>query len=95
MHKHFERVAPFTAEGPVKVKGICDDLMPLVKGAPQDDGDKRRQFFDEPPHFGMDNHFSGGEVCKYIGENGGKATITSRRDGLPKSVHKKRFHFKK
>jgi hypothetical protein len=41
----------------------------------------------------MDNHFSGDDVLRYLGEGGWKGTVTCRRDRLPKSVTRKYFNF--
>ncbi len=41
----------------------------------------------------MDNHFSGDDVLRYLGEGGWKETMTCRRDCLPKSVPRKYFNF--
>ena len=41
----------------------------------------------------MDNHFSGDDVLRYLGEGGWKGTMTCRRDRLPKSVPRKYFNF--
>jgi len=41
----------------------------------------------------MDNFFSGDEVLKFLGERGWKATMTCRRDRLPRNVPKSFFNF--
>jgi hypothetical protein len=43
----------------------------------------------------MDNIFSGGEVLRFLGEGGWKATMTCRRDRLPKEAPKMYFNFLK
>jgi hypothetical protein len=43
----------------------------------------------------MDNFFSGDEVLRFLWEGGWKATMTSRRDRLPKEVPKMYFNFLK
>ena len=41
----------------------------------------------------MDNYFSAGdEILKFLGERGWKATMTCRRDRLPKDVNRMYFH---
>ena len=70
-------------------------MHPLVIGSPKDVNDKRRQIFNKQIHFAMDNHFSGGDVERLIGEMGWSATMTCRRDCLPKSIDKKHLHYKK
>ena len=89
-HKPFKKEGKFTQEGPMEMKRLCEMLLPLVKGSPQDANNKCRQIFDAVPCLGMDNHFSGDHVDKYLGENGFKATMTRQRgrlhEGL-KQVH--------
>jgi hypothetical protein len=43
-------------------------------------------------HIAMDNHFSGDDVLRYLGEGGWKGTMTCRRNRL-KSVPRKYFNF--
>ena len=78
-HKLFKKEGKFTQEGPMEMKRLCEMLLPLVKGSPQDANDKRRQIFDAVPCLGMDNHFSGDHVDKFLGENGFKAIMTRQR----------------
>ncbi len=92
-HKFFEVVQPFTATGPVEVKHLVDMITPLVVGTTKDPTDKRNQIFSECVHVAMDNHFSGDDVLRYLGEGGWKGTMTCRRDHLPKSVPRKYFNF--
>ncbi len=95
-HKFFEIKAPFTAMGPAeKVVCLMDIIKPLVKGAPKEPNDKKRQIFEEHVNVAMDNFFSGDEILRFIGEGGWKATITCRRDWLPKEVPKMYFNFLK
>jgi hypothetical protein len=68
-------------------------ITPLVKGASKEATDKRKQLFDEPVHITMDNFFSGDEVLTFLGERGWKATMTCRRDRLPRKVPKSYFNF--
>jgi hypothetical protein len=67
----------------------------LVVGANKDPTDKRKQIFSECVHIAMDNHFSGDDVLRYLGEGGCKGTMTFRCDRLPKSksVPRKYFNF--
>jgi hypothetical protein len=50
-------------------------MNPLIKGKPKEPQDKRKQIFEEPPHFTMDNFFSGDKV-NFLGQEGWKATMT-------------------
>jgi len=54
-----------------------------------------KKLFREPPHFTMDNHFSGDAVIAMLGERGFKGTCTTRRDRLVKGVPNKYFHHTK
>jgi len=72
---------------------MIDIITPLVKGASKEPTDKRKQIFDEPVHTAMDNFFSGDEVLRFLGEQGWKATMTCRRDHLPRGVPKSYFNF--
>jgi len=92
-HKFFPITQPFTATGPAEVVHMIDIITPLVKGASKEPTDKRKQLFDEPVHIAMDNFFSGDEMLKFLGEQGWKATITCRRDRLPRDVPKSYFNF--
>lgn len=53
------------------------------------------RIFDEPVHFTMDNHFSGDNVVKFLGEKGYGATMTTRRNRLCKDVPNKYFHHRR
>jgi hypothetical protein len=72
---------------------LIDIIKPLVKGVPKEPNDKRRQIFEEHVHVAMDNFFSGDKVLRFLGEGGWKATMTCRRDWLPKEVPKMYFNF--
>ena len=82
-HKFFEIKPPFTAMGPAEVVHLMDIIKPLIKGAPKEPDDKRRQIFEEHVHVAMDNFFSGDKVLRFLGEGGWKATMTCRHDWLP------------
>jgi hypothetical protein len=69
-HKIFEIKAPFTAMCPVEVVRMMDNIKPLVKGAPKEPTDKRRQIFEENVHVSMDNFFSGDKISRFLGEGG-------------------------
>jgi hypothetical protein len=92
-HKFFEVVQPFTASDPAEVKRLVDMITPLLVGATKDPTDKRNQIFSECVHIAMDNHFSGDDVLRYLGEGGWKGTMTCRCNRLPKSVSRKYFNF--
>ena len=76
----------------MEFKRLIDTINPLVKGQGKEPTDLRRQIFDEIPHLGMDNHFSGDATSKYVGDMGFKSTLTCRRDRFPAGVPKKYFH---
>ena len=75
------------------MKCLVDMIAPLVVGATKDPTDKRKQIFSECVYISMDNHFSGDDVLRYLGEGGWKGTMNCRRDRLPKSVTRKYFNF--
>ncbi len=74
---------------------MMDIIKHLVKGAPKEPNDKRRQIFEEHFHVAMDNFFDGDVVLRFLGEEGWKATMTCRHDRLPKEVPKMYFNFLK
>jgi hypothetical protein len=89
MPRHsFFKDKDFTAAGQAEVIRLIEQMGPLMVGQPQDEGDTRRQMFNRPDHIPMDNYFRGGNVMKYLGERGYKATMTCRRDRLPEGVPK-------
>ena len=94
-HSFFPKNKDFTATGQAEVIRLLDQIAPLIVGAPQEEGDTRRQIFTEPVHLTMDNYFSGDNVMNYLGERGYKATMTCRRDRLPEGIPKDAFHYLK
>ena len=94
-HRCFAKNETFSATGQAEVVRLIDKMEPLLVGGHQDDGDTRRQIFNERVHITMDNYFSGDNVMKYLGERGYKATMTCRRDRLPEGVPKSAFHYLK
>ena len=90
--KFFEVKAPFTASGPAEVVHLIEIITPLVMGEEKGFNDSRRQIFEQKVHVAMDNYFSGDEILRYLGERGWKATMTCRRDRLPKNVNRMYFH---
>ena len=74
-HKLWKREALFTAWGPVEFKYLINVINPLVKGEEKHPTDLRRQIFEEMPHLGMDNHFSGNATLAYVGNKGFKSTV--------------------
>jgi hypothetical protein len=85
-HKFYKEEKGWTSTGPLEVKRLVELINPLIKGNQKDDGDRRRQIFEEPPHITLDNFFSGDQVVHYLGERGYKVTMTCRRDRLPKGI---------
>jgi hypothetical protein len=78
-HKFFEIKAPFTAMGRAEVVYMMDIITPLVKGAPKEPTDKRRQIFEEHVHVAMDDFCSGDKALRLLGEGKWKATIARSR----------------
>ena len=94
-HKLFKRDKRFPQEGPSEVKRLMDTLNPIIQEEEKADGDKRRQIFESKPCLGMDDHFSGDNICEYIGELGWKSLKTTRRDHLPRGIPKQFLHHQK
>jgi hypothetical protein len=78
--------------GPTEVRMILETLKKYVVG--NEEGGKF-QLFESAPHSTWDNFFSGDEIMDWIGANGLAATMTCRRDRLPKGVPKRFFHHEK
>lgn len=86
-HSDYERPIGFTAQGPNEVRMLAGDLAAMVSKA---DGDGK--IFREPPHLCCDNFFSGDAIMDHLGSIGFGATMTCRRDRLPKGVPKHYWH---
>lgn len=65
-----------------------------MKGEEKDEGDNRRQIFEEKMLLGLDNHFSGDCINQFIGSNGYKSVLTVARDRLPTGQKKYLHHIK-
>ena len=91
-HRLQPKEEPFTQQGPSEVKALCDLIEPLIKENNKHSDDVRRQIFEEHPCFILDNHFSGDDICHYLGSRKFKAVMTVRRDRLPKPCDKKYFN---
>jgi hypothetical protein len=68
-------------------------ITPFVVDTTKDPTDKRKQLFSKCVHIAMDNHFSGDDVLRYLGEGGWKGIMTCRYNRLPKSAARKYFNF--
>jgi hypothetical protein len=90
-HKLHERPKGFV-EGPNEVRMIVNQILPLIEGQM---ADSRRQIWRIMPHMTWDNYFSGCLVFKFLGELGFGATMTCRRDRLPKEIPEANLHKKK
>jgi len=108
-HKLQKRPEGFGQEGPAEIHYLIEEAKKLVEGMgsaddmsvevpfPNGVGSakyKRKKIYDQLPHVVADNHFSGDHVLTKIGEDGGGATMTNRRDRFPKGL-KKYFHHEK
>ncbi len=71
------------ASSPAEVKCLVDMIAPLVVGVTKNLTDKRKQIFSEGVHIAMDNHLSGDDVLRYLGEGVWKGTMTCRCNRLP------------
>jgi hypothetical protein len=70
-----------------------ENIMPLVMDETCLEKDfKKRQIFREKPHLTFDNYFSGDTIMDWTGANGFSATMTCRRDRLPRGIENKYFH---
>ena len=86
-HRHKLHTPPngFTsAQGPCEARRIAEMIKPMVEKEPQVQGVKK--LFQDYPHFTWDNHFSGDQIMDWLGENGFSATMTCRRNRLPKDI---------
>jgi hypothetical protein len=54
-HSFFPKNKDFTTTGPAEVVYLIEKLGALMVGAPQEEGDKQHQIFNEPVHITMDN----------------------------------------
>jgi hypothetical protein len=90
-HKLHERPKGFV-EGPNEVRMIVNQILPLIEGQM---ADSRRQIWKIIPHMTWDNYFSACLVLKFLGERGFGATMTCRRDRLPKEIPEVNLHKKK
>ena len=93
--KFESRTAPFNQQGPHEVSKLVEKVRPLIKGMPQNIGDKRRQIFLRPPHLTFDNYFSGEHVAAYLGRGGFGAMMTMARNRVPPSIDQKFLSIKK
>ena len=78
-------------EGPSEVRQLIENhIAHLVVG--NDPKESKQQIFAEKPHSTWDNYFSGDQILNWLGSQGYGATMTFRRDRLPKDVPDKYFH---
>ena len=89
-HKFHDRPPGFTCAGPNEVRMIAEQLEQMLKTDANPNG-----IFHERPHMTWDNFFSGDSIMHWLGQKGFAATMTCRRDRLPKDVPKKYFHHEK
>jgi hypothetical protein len=68
-------------------------ILTMVKGEVEVPG--TQQIFREKPHSTWDNYFSGCKIFDWMGEEGFAATMTCRRDRLPKVIPSEYLHKKK
>lgn len=87
-HKCHGGYQGWNMQGPVEVRLLMESINPFTKG-----GDAKCLWGEDKPHSTWDNHFSGCQVLDWLGENGFSATMTCRRDRLPRGVPKNFFHF--
>ena len=71
---------------------IVNKILPLIEGRVSN---SRRQIWRIMPHMTWDNYFSGCLVMRFLGELGFGATMTCRRDRLPKEIPEGHLHKKK
>jgi hypothetical protein len=91
-HKVYQHPPGFTCQGPAEARRIMEILCPLVIGEESSEKDFKRQIFKEKPHITFDNYFSGDGIMDWAGQNGFSATMTCRRDRLPKGIENKYLH---
>jgi hypothetical protein len=90
-HKLHERPRGYV-EGPNEVRMIVEQILPLIEGQV---ADSRHQIWKIMPHMTWDNYFSGCNILNHLGELGFGATVTCRRDRLPKDITETYLHKKK
>jgi hypothetical protein len=90
-HKLHERPRGYV-EGPNEVRMMVEQILPLIQGQVPD---SRRQIWRSMPHMTWDNYFSGCNILNYLGGLGFGATMTCRRDRLPKEIPEANLHKKK
>jgi hypothetical protein len=91
-HKLHTRPQGFV-EGPNEARMIMEQVRPQVVGGK--DKTDLRQIYAQKPHTTWDNYFSGDIIMNHLGENGFGATMTCRRDRLPKDIAVVYLHKKK
>jgi hypothetical protein len=93
VHRHKLHERPNSrgyVEGPNEVRMIVEQILPLIEGQV---ADSRHQIWKIMPHMTWDNYFSGCNILNHLGELGfGGATITCRRDRLPKDITETYLH---
>ena len=92
-HKLYTKPAGWTAMGPYEVRLIMEKITPMVQGEESVPGVKK--IYPTKPHSTWDNYFSGDGIMGWMGENGFGATMTCRRDRLPKDIKGEYLHKKK
>ena len=71
---------------------IVQQILRLIQGQV---ADSRCQIWKIMPHMTWDNYFSGCNILNWLGELGLGATVTCRRDRLPKEITDTYLHKKK
>ncbi|KAG7337868.1 hypothetical protein IV203_017745 [Nitzschia inconspicua] len=89
-HKLHRKINDWNAAGPKEVRLIMEKIAPFIAG-----GGSERVLWKSKPHSTWDNHFSGCQILNWLGEEGYAATMTCRRNRLPKNVPPKYFHTEK
>ncbi|KAG7373374.1 hypothetical protein IV203_034098 [Nitzschia inconspicua] len=89
-HKLHRKINDWNAAGPKEVRLIMEKIAPFIAG-----GGSERVLWKSKPHSTWDNHFNGCQILNWLGEEGYAATMTCRRNRLPKNVPPKYFHTEK
>jgi hypothetical protein len=82
-HKYHTGFAGWNVQGPLEIRLIMESIAPFVEG----DGGNR-VLWNRKPHSTWDNFFSGDQILDWLGHQGYGATMTCRRDRLPRNVPK-------
>jgi len=93
LHRHKLHTKHFSIEGCNEIKMIADKLLAMLSSAEDnDDVNRPKPIFREPPHMTWDNYFSSYQSMEYIASKGMGMTCTVNRGQLPGKVPVQYWH---